>query len=78
MKALTTRLRRLEDRFQSRLAALQPPVPSPLPMILELLDRWGVVREPNESVAEALSRAIGITPHELRQELIRRAGGRCA
>jgi hypothetical protein len=28
MKTLVTRLRRLEDRFQSRLAALRPPVSS--------------------------------------------------
>jgi len=67
MKALTTRLQRLEVRFQSRLAAMQPPVSSPLTMILELLDRWGVAREPNESVAETFSRAIGLTPHQLRQ-----------
>ena len=74
MKAMVTRLRRLEDRFQYRLAALRPPVASPLPMILELLDRWGVVREPNESVAETFSRAIGLTPRELKAELMRRAG----
>jgi hypothetical protein len=39
--------------------------------IVELLDRWGVVREPNESLAETFSRAIGWTPHQLRQELTR-------
>jgi len=75
MKALVTRLRRLEVRFESRIAAMQPQ-PSMVPMIEEALHRWGVVSEPNESVAETFSRAIGITPHELRQELIRRAGGR--
>ncbi|MGA2186806.1 MAG: hypothetical protein ABSH47_27675 [Bryobacteraceae bacterium] len=74
MKALLTRLRRLETRFESAIAAMQPPRPSPVPMIVELLDRWGVVREPNESVIETLGRAIGRTPRQIRDELRRRAG----
>jgi len=54
---------------------MQPPVPSPVPMIVELLDRWGVVREPNESLFEAFARALGMSCRELRAELRRRAGG---
>jgi hypothetical protein len=74
MKALTTRLRRLEVRFESRLAAMQPARPSLVPAIVAALTRWGIVREANESVCEWLARAIGLTPRELRTELMRRAG----
>jgi len=74
MKPLLTRLRRLETRFESRLAAMQPPRPSMVPMIVELLDRWGIVRDPNESLFEAFARALGMSCRELRAELMRRAG----
>ena len=75
MKALLTRLRRLETQFGSALAAMRPPRPSAVPMIVEVLNRWGVVREPNESLLETLARAIGWSPRQLLQELRRRASG---
>jgi hypothetical protein len=74
MKAVIHRLRRLETRFESAITAMQPPSPSPVPIVLERLERLGVVREPNESVAEMLGRALGWTQRELRAELMRRAG----
>jgi hypothetical protein len=74
MKAVITRLRRLEVRFESRIAAMQPPCPSPVPFIAELLDLWGVVRDGNESLMEAFARALGMSCRELRAELMRRAG----
>jgi len=74
MRALSTRLRRLETRFESMIAAAQPPCPSPVPFITELLDQWGIVRCANESLFEAFARALGMTCRELRAELMRRAG----
>ncbi|MGA2186401.1 MAG: hypothetical protein ABSH47_25580 [Bryobacteraceae bacterium] len=74
MKALTTRLRRLETRFGSAIAAMRPPRPSMAPVIAAVLDRWGIVRDSNESLLEAFARAIGLTPRELKAELMRRAG----
>ena len=50
MKALLTRLQRLETCFRSEIASMQPRCPPPVPMIVDLLDRWGVVRERNESL----------------------------
>jgi hypothetical protein len=44
------------------------------PLIAALLERWGVVRDGNESPFEAFARAIGLTPRELKAELMRRAG----
>ena len=74
MRALSGRLRRLETRFACRIAAMSPPRPSMAPLIAALLERWGVVRDGNESPFEAFARAIGLTPRELKAELMRRAG----
>ena len=74
MKTVVRRLARLEDRLVFMRAAAQPPCPSLAPMIQERLERLGIVRVPNESVAEMLGRALGWTQRELRAELMRRAG----
>ena len=74
MKALVTRLQRLEPRFGSAIAAMRPPRPSMAPVIAAVLDRWGIVRDSNESLLEVFARAIGLTPRELKAELMRRAG----
>jgi hypothetical protein len=74
MKALVTRLRRLETRFESTVAAAQPPRPSLVPVLVAALTRSGIVRDANESVCEWLARAIGLTPRELRAQLMRRTG----
>jgi hypothetical protein len=74
MKALITRLRRLESRFGATIAAMQTPCPSPAPLIAAMLARWGIVRDANESLIETFARAIGLTPLQLREELMRRAG----
>ena len=74
MKALRTRLRRLETRFESTMAAARPPCPSPVPLIVAMLDRWGIVRGANESLFEAFARPLGMSCPELRAELMRRAG----
>jgi len=42
-------------------------------MIIELIERWGVVRGANESLAETFARALGTNTDELRAELRRRA-----
>ena len=74
MKPVIHRLRRLETRFRSAIEATQPARPSLAPMIQERLERLGIVRGPNESVAEMLGRALGWAQRELRSELMRRAG----
>jgi hypothetical protein len=74
MRALGTRLQRLETRLASRIAAMRPRCPSPAPLIAALLEKWGVVRDGNESLFEAFARALGLSPQQLRQELMRRAG----
>ena len=74
MKAGTrVRLDRLEKRFASALRSVQSECPSAVPMIIELIERWGVVRGANESLAETFARALGTNTDELRAELRRRA-----
>ncbi|MGA2181993.1 MAG: hypothetical protein ABSH47_03115 [Bryobacteraceae bacterium] len=58
MKALSTRLRRLETRFKSAMAPVPTPGPSPALLIAALLERWGIVRGANESLFEAFARAL--------------------
>jgi hypothetical protein len=43
--------------------------PSPAPQIAQWLDSIGIVGEPNESLAEATARAMGLSILELRAEL---------
>lgn len=79
MKAATIgRLQRLEERFASALRGVQPQEAAALPMMVELLERWGVVRGANESLAETFARAMGMNTDELRAELRRRAYGGAA
>jgi len=73
MKPVIHRLRRLETQFRSALEAQRPRCTSPLPLIVALLDRWGIVREGNESIMEMFARAIGWTPRQLKAEIERRA-----
>ena len=73
MKPVIHRLRRLESQFRSALQVQQPQYTSPLPLIVALLDRWGIVREGNESIMEMFARAIGWTPRQLKAEIERRA-----
>ena len=77
MKALITRLRRLESRFGSTIAAMRPPCPSPAPLIAAVLDRWGIVQGANDSLFETFARALGLSCRELRAELMRRANQGC-
>ena len=50
-------------------------VASPAPMIIAKLTAAGFTRGDNESWAEVCARALGISPIELRNELMRRAYG---
>jgi len=49
-------------------------VPSGAAVIAQNLSSLGIVREPNESLAETTARAMGITIQELKCELRRLAG----
>ena len=73
---MTKRLLRLEARFGSMAQAMQKAaVPSGAQLIAERLASFGIVRGPNESLAETTARAMGISVRELRAELQRRAAG---
>ena len=50
-----------------------PPVEDPIPRIMAELAEHGFVRAGNESQAEVISRALGITTVEFRALLIERA-----
>lgn len=75
MKAVTKRLLRLEARFGQMAAMRKTTVPSGAQVIAERLSALGVVREPNESLAEMTARATGWSMAELRAALQRRADG---
>ena len=79
MKALTKRLLRLEARFGWMAEAMRKAaVPSGAQQIAESLSALGIVREPNESLAETTARAMGLSVRELRSELQQRAAGASA
>ena len=76
MKAVTKRLLRLEARFASMAQATRTAaVPTGAAVIAKNLASLGIVREPNETLAEMTARAMGLTIPELRCELRRVAGG---
>ena len=75
MKAVTKRLLRLEARFGPMMKAARTEAPSGAAQIAQWLDSVGVVREPNESLAETTARAMGWSMGELRAALQRRAAG---
>jgi hypothetical protein len=72
-KALRRRLERLEQTPAWKKAP--PPCPSPAPQIAQWLASKGFVRETNESLAETMCRATGLSGAELRAALLRRANG---
>ena len=75
MKAIARRLLRLEARFGAMATATRTAgVPSGAEVIAQNLADLGIVREPNESLAEMTARAMGITIPELKCELRRLAG----
>jgi hypothetical protein len=74
VKALTKRLLRLDARFGSLMKPERTVAPSGA-QIAKWLDSVGVVREPNECLAETMCRATGWSMAELRAALIRRALG---
>ena len=67
--------RRIEKLEQSR-PVKQKRADSAAPRIISILTNAGFARADNESWAEVCARALGITPHELRAELMRRGGVR--
>jgi hypothetical protein len=75
MKAVAKRLLRLEAHFGSMVAAARTAGGlSGAEVIAQNLADLGIVREPNESLAEMSARAMGITIPELKCELRRLAG----
>jgi len=74
MKALNRRVQRLEQKSAWKKRA-EEPCPSPAPEIARCLASRGFVRESNESLAETMSRATGLSMGELRAALLRRAAG---
>ena len=79
MKAVIKRLLRLEARFGSMAEATHTAaVPSGAAVIAQNLASLGIVREPNESLAETTARAMGLSIPELRSELLQIAVGSAA
>jgi hypothetical protein len=72
-KRLNRRLQRLEQVSARKQPT--PPCPSPAPEIASWLASKGFVREPNESLADTMGRALGLSMPELRAALQRRADG---
>lgn len=72
-KALNRRIQRLEQKSAWQRAA--EPCPSPAPEIARWLASKGFVRESNESLADTMGRALGLSSAELRAALQRRAAG---
>ena len=75
MKAVTKRLLRLEARFGPMMKEARTATPSGAAQLAQWLDSVGVVREPNESLADTMGRALGLSSAELRAALLRRAAG---
>src|SRR6267154_4995865 len=73
MKALTKRLARLETHFGARTGAVQKTGLSGAEKLAECVAAWGIVREPNESLAETTARAMGLSIPEFRAKLQERA-----
>jgi hypothetical protein len=72
-KPLRRRLQRLEQISARKQASA--PCPSPAPEIARWLASKGFVRESNESLADTMGRAMGLSMRELRAALQRRADG---
>ena len=70
---LKRRLDRIETAMPKPAAAAPESV---APEIARRLAAMGIVRRPEESLAETTARAMGISPQELRRELTLRAYGR--
>lgn len=68
---LCRRIEKLERSQPVKPHVVEPP----LPRIIEQLTAWGFVRQPNESWAEVLADAMGITCEELKAQLHQRAYG---
>ena len=76
MKAVSERLERLEARFGTTSEAMRRTAgPSVAEELAKGIAAWGIVRGPNESVAEMTARAMGISVREFRAQLLRRAAG---
>lgn len=71
--SLHKRLQRLEEDVQARQASARPESSDHIEKIRGWLRAWGVEQQPEESLAETLSRALGIHPFELRDRLRRQA-----
>jgi len=52
-----------------------PEIESAVPILKKWLEACGITREGNESLAETVARAMGISPAELRRHLLLRAVG---
>jgi hypothetical protein len=69
-------LRARLDRVERTIPKPRPAVvQSAVPILKRWLAAWEIVREGNESLAETVARAMGISPAELRTRLSLRAAG---
>jgi hypothetical protein len=79
MKTYSRRLRRLERQFASEQQEQQRSQKlsgfSAVEWVTAQLDKKGIVREPKESLMEALARSVGWTPMQLKEYLQMRAAG---
>jgi len=77
MRAISRRLERVEVKMRPALEAMRkaavPESPPAVELLRANLARMGIEQGPTESLAEATARAMGISCHELRQQLIMRA-----
>jgi hypothetical protein len=72
-QSLHKRLARLEQDVQACRASAKPESSDHIELIRGWLRAWGVEQQPEERMAETLSRALGIHPVELRDRLRRLA-----
>jgi hypothetical protein len=77
MRAISRRVHRLEGQLRPALEAMRkaavPPGPSAAELIRANLARMGIDQQGDESLAETMARAMGISCQELRRYLHLRA-----
>ncbi|HTR64268.1 MAG TPA: hypothetical protein VMH85_00755 [Terriglobales bacterium] len=77
MRAINRQLERVETQMRPALEAMRkaavPEGPPAIEVLRANLARMGIEQRPDESLAEATARGMGISCQELRQQLMMRA-----
>lgn len=74
-QSLARRLQKLEQTVQARHVSAAPAATGAAEIVRGWLREWGVEQQPEESLAMALARGMGISSRELRRRLEARAWG---